>query len=130
MRDKIFQAIDWYIYLSLLGTALYFIVKSEVLDTFSQKWTDFHNHEDDHSNKTQPSIMACIKQDNFMPLNPHNLTIQYEVLDEINSIEKEIPSDLIVERMEYISMRHCMTILLVPKFPITDSMKHILTFEF
>ena len=130
MKDKIFQAIDWLMYFVLLCIALYFIVKSEVLDTFSQKWTDFHNHEDDHSNKTQPSLMACIKQDNFMSLQPHNLTVQYEVLDEINSIEKDMPADLIIERMDYISMRYCMTILLTPKFPITDSMKHILTFEF
>ena len=130
MKDKIFQAIDWLMYFVLLCIALYFIVKSEVLDTFSQKWTDFHNHEDDHSNKTQPSLMACIKQDNFMSLHPHNFTIQYEVLDEINSIEKEILADLVVEKMDYISMRHCMTIILTPKFPITDSMNHILTFEF
>ena len=79
-QEKIFQALDWLIYTALLGVALYFIIVSEVIDTFSEQWTDFHNHEDDHSNKTQPSLMACIKQDKIMSLHPPNFTIQYEVL--------------------------------------------------
>ena len=130
MQGKIFQALDWLLYILLLAVALYFIIESEVLNTFSEKWTDFHNHEDSQSNSSQPSIMACIKQDNSSVIDQTDLTIQYEVQDDLNQMYENLSGEVSVERIEYYFMSNCMTINLPSKFTITESMKHVLTFEF
>ena len=130
MQGKIFQALDWLLYILLLAVALYFIIESEVLNTFSEKWTDFHNHEDSQSNSSQPSIMACIKQDNSSVIDQTDLTIQYEVQDDLNQMYENLSEEVSVERIEYYFMSNCMTINLPSKFAITESMKHVLTFEF
>ena len=130
MQGKIFQALDWLLYILLLAVALYFIIESEVLNTFSEKWTDYHNHEDSQSNSSQPSIMACIKQDNSSTIDQTDLTIHYKIQDDLNLIYKNLSDEVNVERIEYYFMNHCMTINLPPKFAVTDSMKHVLSFEF
>ena len=84
--DRIFQVIEWLVYLAFLGISTYLILEGQIYQKYAKEMTDFTKYDEPINER--PTIIVCLKQ--LMRITEDEilkLGIDFNILSYVREIE-------------------------------------------